>query len=62
LYKQGQKNLSQKAYLINEAYFTFVALDDNVSSTIVPSIKTTSEAEKKEFANALTRKNNRIKK
>jgi acyl-CoA hydrolase len=57
----AKKILSQKAYLINEAYFTFVALDDNASPTIVPAIKTTSEIEKKEFANALKRKNNRIK-
>ncbi len=58
----AKKILSQKAYLINEAYFTFVAIDDNSSPTLVPEIKPSSEAEKKQFVNALKRKNDRIKK
>ncbi|MDP2385762.1 MAG: acyl-CoA thioesterase [Bacteroidota bacterium] len=58
----AKKILSQKAYLINEAYFTFVAIDDNAKPTSVPEIKPLSEVEKKEYANALKRKNDRIKK
>lgn len=57
----AKKILSQKAYLINEAYFTFVALDDNAKPAIVPTIKPISETEKKEYLNALKRKNNRLK-
>jgi len=57
----AKKILSQKAYLINEAYFTFVALDDNAKPAIVPVIKPSSETEKKEYLNALKRKNNRLK-
>jgi acyl-CoA hydrolase len=55
----AKKILSQKAYLINEAYFTFVALDDNANPTLVPSLKPTTETEKKEYTNALKRKINR---
>ncbi|MBL7937245.1 MAG: acyl-CoA thioesterase [Bacteroidia bacterium] len=57
----AKKILSQKAYLINEAYFTFVALDDNAKPAFVPAIKPSSEAEKKEYLNALKRKNSRLK-
>jgi acyl-CoA hydrolase len=57
----AKKILSQKAYLINEAYFTFVALDDNANPAIVPAIKPSSETEKKEYLNALKRKNSRLK-
>ena len=56
----AKKILSQKAYLINEAYFTFVALDDNANPAIVPGIKPNSEIEKKEYLNALKRKNSRL--
>ena len=48
----AKKILSQKAYLINEAYFTFVALDDNANPAIVPGIKPNSEIEKKEYLNS----------
>jgi acyl-CoA hydrolase len=57
----AKKILSQKAYLINEAYFTFVALDDNAKPAVVPEIKPNSETEKREFLNALKRKNSRLK-
>lgn len=57
----AKKILSQKAYLINEAYFTFVALDDNANPAIVPIIKPSSETEKKEYLNASKRKNSRLK-
>lgn len=57
----AKKILSQKAYLINEAYFTFVAIDDNANSATVPAIKPTTALEKKEYINALKRKNNRLK-
>jgi acyl-CoA hydrolase len=57
----AKKILSQKAYLINEAYFTFVALDDNANTTSVPAIKPGTDTEKKEYINALKRKTNLIK-
>ena len=57
----AKKKNRQKAYLINEAYFTFVALDDNANPAIVPAIKPSSETEKKEYLNALKRKNSRLK-
>lgn len=56
----AKKILSQKVYLINEAYFTFVALDDNANPVNVPTIKPTSDSEKQEYLNALKRKNSRL--
>ncbi len=57
----AKKVISQKAYLINEAYFTFVALDDYANPTEIPLLKPATEHEKKEFANALKRKTIRVK-
>jgi len=57
----AKKILSQNAYLINEAYFTFVALDDNGSPVQVRAVKPLSENEKKEFINAAKRKADRLK-
>lgn len=57
----AKKILSQKAYLINEAYFTFVAIDDNSHPTLVPTIKPTTTLEKEEYINAEKRKTARVK-
>ncbi len=53
--------LSQKSYLINEAYFTFVAIDDHAKPTQVPSVKPSTAIEKGEYLNAEKRKATRIK-
>lgn len=57
----AKKVLSQKNYLINEAYFTFVALDDNAKPAMVPAVKPESIEEKKEFEAAIKRRKERIK-
>jgi acyl-CoA hydrolase len=56
----AKKVISQKEYLINEAYFTFVAIDDNANPAIVPEVKPKTELEKSEFIRAEERKNIRI--
>lgn len=56
----AKKIISQKAYLINEAYFTFVALDDNAKATNVPQIKPVTAEEKTSYANAEKRRNSRL--
>jgi acyl-CoA hydrolase len=57
----AKKVISQKAYLINEAYFTFVALDDYANPTEIPLLKPLTAHEKAEFVNALKRKTIRVK-
>ncbi|MBN8692090.1 MAG: acyl-CoA thioesterase [Bacteroidetes bacterium] len=57
----AKKIVSQKAYLINEAYFTFVALDDNAKATHVPQIKPSTLQDKKLFLSANTRRKSRLK-
>lgn len=57
----AKKILSQKAYLINEAFFTFVALDDNAKATNVPQIKPVTEKERKSYRLAESRRNLRLK-
>jgi acyl-CoA hydrolase len=57
----AKKVISQKAYLINEAYFTFVALDDYANPTEIPLLKPLTVNEKAEFVNALKRKTIRVK-
>lgn len=56
----AKKVLSQKAYLINEAYFTFVAIDDYANPSEVPGLKPVTTAEKKEYENADKRKKIRL--
>lgn len=56
----AKKVLTQKAYLINEAYFTFVAIDDNAHPTKVPMVKVKTEEEKKEYELAEERKKARL--
>ena len=56
----AKKVISQKAYLINEAYFTFVAIDDYANPSEVPALKPLTVAEKKEYQNAEKRKKLRL--
>lgn len=56
----AKKVLSQKAYLINEAYFTFVAIDDYANPSEVPALKPVTVSEKKEYQNAEKRKKLRL--
>jgi acyl-CoA hydrolase len=53
--------LTQKSHLINDAYFTFVALDKDARPTPVNGVKPSTEIEKKEYVNAEKRKAARIK-
>ena len=57
----SKKVLTQKEYLINEAYFTFVAIDDNANPTQVPGLKPSTEKEKIEYQLAEERKLARLK-
>lgn len=49
-----------KPFPTNEAYFIFVALDGNAKPTTVPPIKPVSMEEKRQFAEALKRRENRF--
>lgn len=57
----AKKILTQSEFLINQAYFTFVALDSEAMPTLVPKIKPVSQQEKLEFENAEKRKKSRKK-
>lgn len=49
--------LSQESGLINEAYFTFVALDNRGHATPVSVVKPETDTETEQFKNALIRRN-----
>ncbi|MBS1652953.1 MAG: acyl-CoA thioesterase [Bacteroidetes bacterium] len=55
----SKKVISQKAYLINEAYFTFVAIDDYGNPCEVKGLKPVTADEKKQYNAALKRKEQR---
>ena len=55
----ARKVLSREIYPINEAYFTFVALDDNAHPVHVPKVKPVTAEEKTHYKQALARKNSR---
>lgn len=57
----AKKVVSQKAYLINEAYFTFVSIDDNGDPCPVCELMPRSIEEKKQYLSAIKRKTMRIK-
>lgn len=57
----AKKVISQKAYLINEAYFTFVAIDDYANPAPISPIKPETAEEKKEYAAADKRRKERLK-
>lgn len=52
----SRKVISGEVHLINEAYFTFVALDENARTTTVPKIKPDNAEERTFYKQALTRK------
>lgn len=56
----NQNMITQSKELSNEAYFTFVALDENKKPKNVPSIITESEEEKKFYDSALRRRQLRL--
>jgi acyl-CoA hydrolase len=47
---------SQKKYLTNYAYFTFVAINDKALPVVVPTIIPTTKEEKMQYVSALRRK------
>lgn len=55
----AKKIISQKKYLINQAYFSFVAIDENGAPAIVPAVKPTTDEEKVLFAQAEEKRKNR---
>ena len=56
----NQNMISQSRELSNEAFFTFVALDENKKPKEVPSIIAETEEEKKYFDSALRRRQLRL--
>ncbi len=58
----ARKVLVVKKYSISEAFFTFVALDENGNTTPVISLVPTTLSEKEFYASALQRKKNIIRK
>ncbi len=56
----ARKVLSREKYLINEAFFTFVALDDNAKPVEVSKVKPGNTEEKLHYKQALNRNNSRI--
>jgi len=52
----SRKIISGEIHLINEAYFTFVALDENAKTTTVPKIKPSNTEERIQYKQALSRK------
>lgn len=58
----ARKVLDGKKYLISDAYFSFVALDENGKASPVIELKPVSASEKKQFKVALLRRENMPKK
>lgn len=57
----AKKILSKQTYQINQAYFTFVALDDNAKPTKVPPFKPVTKEEIKEYNLAKKRREKRLR-
>ncbi|MDR0794157.1 MAG: acyl-CoA thioesterase [Chitinophagaceae bacterium] len=57
---QGENVLKQQTYESNEAYFTFVALDENNKPQAVPDLIPETGEEKAQFAGALRRRQLRL--
>ncbi|MEO9257877.1 MAG: acyl-CoA thioesterase [Crocinitomicaceae bacterium] len=55
----SKKVLEKNKRLINEAYFTFVAIDENASPVAVPGLKPLTAEEKSEYQAAGKRKENK---
>lgn len=58
----AKKVLEGENYLISEAYFTFVALDNNGKVASVTAVKPETPSEKKQFDAALSRKKKEFRK
>ncbi len=58
----SKKVKDKKVKLINEAYFTFVAIDEFGTPVKVPQFKPSNKEEKIKFENAEKRKKSRLKK
>lgn len=58
----ARKVLAGKKYLISEAYFTLVALDENGKASLVIAVKPVTQSEKEQFNAALLRKERIAKK
>lgn len=56
-----RKVISKEEYMTNEAYFTFVALDDNAHPTKIPQVRPVTKGEKTAYAAALKRREARKK-
>ncbi|HEY1030468.1 MAG TPA: acyl-CoA thioesterase [Flavipsychrobacter sp.] len=56
VYASSRKVISGEIYPICEAYFVFVALDDNANPTTVPALKPETATEKTFYKNALVRR------
>lgn len=52
----SRKVISGEVHAISDAYFSFVALDDNANPTAVPALKPASADEKANYKNALHRR------
>jgi acyl-CoA hydrolase len=55
----ARKVLSRETKLINEAYFSFVALDEQAKPVAIPKVKPGTAEEKMHYKQALIRKTNR---
>lgn len=55
----SRKIISGERHSISEAYFVFVALDDNANPSVVPKIKPETVLEKAQYKKALLRKENK---
>jgi acyl-CoA hydrolase len=56
----AEDQLTGKSKIANEAFFTFVALDENKKATKVCQIKPQTKEEKKRFSEALLRRKHRL--
>lgn len=59
--KTFKEDINRKSELINQAYFTMVALDENDKPTPVPRLDLQSEEQKAEWKRAEIRRNMRMK-
>ena len=59
--KTYKEDVDRKSELINQAYFTMVALDENDKPTPVPRLELQSEEQKAEFKKGEIRRNMRMK-
>ena len=59
--KTYKEDVDRKSTLINQAYFTMVALDENDKPTPVPRLELQSEEQKAEFKKGEIRRNMRMK-